>query len=171
MEGVRSHSGTSRRGRRSGSITLNACLNGKRSRAKVRYRSTSQAALLPRLYNKLIESRSHWSDEKNVALSLLFSQCDAGQPCRRCASRIETPDCIHQVPVRQDKQQLMKKIEELEARNHSTKQILQASSSGLEVYKILELLRKGEPYEKTGICLTAVSARRIYTILYIRPRE
>ncbi|KIM97196.1 hypothetical protein OIDMADRAFT_32226 [Oidiodendron maius Zn] len=100
--------GNSKRRRRPGSVTLNACLNCKTARAK----------------------------------------CDANQPCERCASRLDTSRCIYQVPVRRAKRELVKKIEELEAKEHLTNQILEALTSDMDISPILEQLRMGEPYEK-----------------------
>jgi hypothetical protein len=109
---------------------------------------------------------------KNTASRLLkFAQCDGNQPCGRCASRIDTPDCIYEIPVRRAKHELVEKIKELEARDHSTTQILQALSSDMDTLPILKLLRRGEPYERIVELLGGVGTTDVEIVSYTETRE
>lgn len=85
-------------------------------------------------------------DPKSTAIAN-FSQCDGKKPCKRCASRVETSECIYEVHIKHAKEELVKQIKELKAKDHLTEQILQALSTDEEVHEILERLKNGETYE------------------------
>jgi hypothetical protein len=74
-------------------------------------------------------------------------QCDGKKPCKRCASRIETSECIYEVHIKHAKEELVKQIKELMAQEHLTEQILQALSTGQKVPEVLDRLRNGDTYE------------------------
>ncbi|KAF4628811.1 hypothetical protein G7Y89_g9344 [Cudoniella acicularis] len=73
--------------------------------------------------------------------------CDGKKPCKRCASRVETSECIYEVHIKHAKEELVKQIKELRAKDHLTEQILQALSTDEKVPEILERLKNGETYE------------------------
>ncbi|KAH8656216.1 hypothetical protein BGZ60DRAFT_385086 [Tricladium varicosporioides] len=75
------------------------------------------------------------------------AKCDGKKPCKRCASRVETSECIYEVHIKHAKEELVKQINELKARDHLTEQILQALSTDERVPEILERLKNGETYE------------------------
>ncbi|KAH8586833.1 hypothetical protein B0O99DRAFT_695099 [Bisporella sp. PMI_857] len=75
------------------------------------------------------------------------AKCDGKKPCKRCASRIETSECIYEVHIKHAKEELVKQIKELMAKDHLTDQILQALSTEEQVPEILSRLKKGETYE------------------------
>jgi len=74
-------------------------------------------------------------------------QCDGNKPCKRCATRVETSDCIYEIHIKHAKEELVKQIKELRAKDHMTEQILQALSTNEKVPEILERLRNGETYD------------------------
>lgn len=74
-------------------------------------------------------------------------QCDGKKPCKRCASRVETSECIYEVHIKHAKEELVKQIKELRAKDHLTEQILQALSTNEKVPEILDRLRNGDTYE------------------------
>ncbi|CAG8961044.1 hypothetical protein HYFRA_00002584 [Hymenoscyphus fraxineus] len=75
------------------------------------------------------------------------AKCDGKKPCKRCASRVETSECVYEVHIKHAKEELVKQIKELKARDHLTDQILQALSTDEKVPEILERLKNGEEYE------------------------
>jgi len=75
------------------------------------------------------------------------AKCDGNKPCKRCATRFETSDCVYEIHIKHAKEELVKQIKELRAKDHMTEQILQALSTNEKVPEILERLRKGETYE------------------------
>lgn len=78
------------------------------------------------------------------------SQCDGRKPCKRCASRVESSECIYKVHVKHAKEDLVKQIKELERRDNLNEQILQALSTDERLPEILQRLRNGETYESIG---------------------
>lgn len=74
-------------------------------------------------------------------------QCDGKKPCKRCATRLETSECIYEIHIKHAKEELVRQIKELKAKDHLTDQILQALSTDEKVPDILERLKKGETYE------------------------
>ncbi|KAH6716646.1 hypothetical protein BKA61DRAFT_476595 [Leptodontidium sp. MPI-SDFR-AT-0119] len=75
------------------------------------------------------------------------AKCDGNKPCKRCATRFETSDCIYEIHIKHAKEELVKQIKELRAKDHITEQILQALSTNEKVPDILERLRNGETYD------------------------
>ncbi|KUJ10509.1 uncharacterized protein LY89DRAFT_596406 [Mollisia scopiformis] len=75
------------------------------------------------------------------------AKCDGKKPCKRCATRLETSDCIYEIHIKHAKEELVKQIKELKAKDHLSEQILQALSTDEKVSDILERLKKGETYE------------------------
>ena len=74
-------------------------------------------------------------------------QCDGKKPCKRCATRVETSECIYEIHIKHAKEELVKQIKDLRAKDHMTEQILQALSTDEKVPEILERLKNGETYE------------------------
>lgn len=77
----------------------------------------------------------------------VYLQCDGKKPCKRCASRIETSECVYEVHIKHAKEELVKQIKELGAREHLSEQILQALSTNEKVPEILDRLKNGDTYE------------------------
>jgi len=75
------------------------------------------------------------------------AKCDGKKPCKRCAARAETSECIYEIHIKHAKEELVKQIKELRAKDHLTEQILQALSTDEKVPEILERLKNGETYE------------------------
>lgn len=75
------------------------------------------------------------------------AKCDAKQPCKRCASRLEASECIYEVHVKHAKEELVKQIKDLRSKDHLTEQILQAISSDEKVPEIIKRLKVGDTYE------------------------
>lgn len=75
------------------------------------------------------------------------AKCDGKKPCKRCATRVETSDCIYEIHIKHAKEELVKQIKELRAKDHLTEQILQALSTDEKVPEILDRLKNGEAYE------------------------
>ncbi|KAJ5052033.1 uncharacterized protein L3040_001793 [Drepanopeziza brunnea f. sp. 'multigermtubi'] len=75
------------------------------------------------------------------------AKCDGKKPCKRCATRVETSECIYEVHIKHAKEELVKQIKELRAKDHMTEQILQALSTDEKVPEILDRLKRGETYD------------------------
>ncbi|KAH6704353.1 hypothetical protein BKA61DRAFT_188076 [Leptodontidium sp. MPI-SDFR-AT-0119] len=75
------------------------------------------------------------------------AKCDGNEPCKRCATRVETSECIYQIHIKHPKEELVKQVKELRAKDHMTEQILQALSTNEKVPEILERLRNGNTYD------------------------
>lgn len=74
-------------------------------------------------------------------------QCDGKKPYKRCATQVETSECIYEIQIKHAKEELIKQIKELRAKDHLTEQILQALSTNEKVPNILEKLKNREAYE------------------------
>jgi hypothetical protein len=74
-------------------------------------------------------------------------QCDGNSPCKRCSSRQEASECVYEVHIKHAKEELLKQIKGLRAKNHVAEQILQALSAEEKVPEILERLKDGDRYE------------------------
>ncbi|KAF8861070.1 hypothetical protein BDZ45DRAFT_286779 [Acephala macrosclerotiorum] len=75
------------------------------------------------------------------------AKCDGKKPCKRCATRLETSECIYEIHIKHAKEELVKQIKELRVKDHLTDQILHALSTDEKVPEILERLKHGETYE------------------------
>ncbi|KAH6667253.1 hypothetical protein B0J14DRAFT_677059 [Halenospora varia] len=75
------------------------------------------------------------------------TKCDGKKPCKRCATRVETSECIYEIHIKHVKEELVKQIKELRAKDHSTEQILHALSTDKKVPEILDRLKNGVAYE------------------------
>ncbi|PVH73256.1 hypothetical protein DL98DRAFT_431669 [Cadophora sp. DSE1049] len=75
------------------------------------------------------------------------AKCDGNKPCKRCATRVETSECIYEIHIKHAKEELVKQIKELRAKDHMAEQILQALSTNEKVPEILERLRNGSAYD------------------------
>jgi hypothetical protein len=95
-------------------------------------------------------------------------QCDGKKPCKRCATRLETAECIYEIHIKHAKEELVKQIKELKAKDHLTEQILQALSTDEKVPDILERLKNGETYESIVEWLGRSSVEDLETL---SPRE
>lgn len=86
-------------------------------------------------------------------------QCDGKQPCKRCSSRVETSDCVYEIHIKHAKEELVRQIKDLKAKDHLTDQILQALSSSADEQgaEIVERLRNGESYQSIGEWLSRSS--------------
>ncbi|RDL38889.1 uncharacterized protein BP5553_03229 [Venustampulla echinocandica] len=78
------------------------------------------------------------------------AKCDGRKPCKRCASRVETSECVYKVHIKHAKEDLVKQIKELERKDSLSEQILQALSTDEKLPEILERLKNGETYESIG---------------------
>jgi hypothetical protein len=75
-------------------------------------------------------------------------QCDGQKPCKRCATRVETADCIYEVHIKHAKEELVKQIRDFKVKDHLTERILTALIEENEkVPEIVERLQNREPYE------------------------
>ncbi|PVH71891.1 hypothetical protein DL98DRAFT_88046 [Cadophora sp. DSE1049] len=61
------------------------------------------------------------------------AKCDSNKPCKRCATRVETSECIYEIHIKHPKEELVEQIKELRAKDHMTEQILQALSTNEKV--------------------------------------
>ncbi|KAL2061541.1 hypothetical protein VTL71DRAFT_6918 [Oculimacula yallundae] len=75
------------------------------------------------------------------------AKCDGNKPCKRCASREATSSCVYEIHIKHAKEELVKQIKELRAKDHMTGEILTALSTNENVPGILERLRNGETYD------------------------
>ncbi|EPE31271.1 hypothetical protein GLAREA_12574 [Glarea lozoyensis ATCC 20868] len=74
--------------------------------------------------------------------------CDGQKPCKRCATRVETAECIYEVHIKHAKEELVKQIKEFKAKDQLTDRILTALSEENEkVPEIIERLQNREQYE------------------------
>ncbi|KAE8442503.1 hypothetical protein EG329_003284 [Mollisiaceae sp. DMI_Dod_QoI] len=96
------------------------------------------------------------------------AKCDGKKPCKRCATRLETSECIYEIHIKHAKEELVKQIKELKAKDHLTEQILQALSTDEKVPEILERLKNGETYESIVECLGRSPIEDLETL---SPRE
>lgn len=81
-------------------------------------------------------------------LSAVMGRCHAGDvPCRRCATRVETSECIYEVHVKHAKEEQVNQIKDLRAEDHMTEQILQALTTDEKAPEILDRLKNGDTYE------------------------
>jgi hypothetical protein len=139
-ESVEGSSASSKRRRVPESVTRNACLNCKKARAKV--------STFPPSSDRV---GAHGSASPRPLASEVphanFAQCDGKKPCKRCATRVETPECIYEIHIKHAKEELVKQIRELKAKDHLTDQILQALSTDEKVSEIIDKLKNGETYE------------------------
>lgn len=135
-------SASSKRRRVPESVTRNACLNCKKARAKVSAFSKvwSDGYLRVAPVSTPLRNREQGTNTN-------FVQCDGKKPCKRCATRVETSDCIYEIHIKHAKEELVKQIKELRAKDHLTEQILQALSTDEKVPEILDRLKNGEAYE------------------------
>jgi hypothetical protein len=74
-------------------------------------------------------------------------QCDGKTPCKRCATRTGTPECIYEIHIKHAKEELVQQIKDLKAKDHLTKRIFQALSTDEKVPEILDRLKNRETYE------------------------
>jgi len=96
-------------------------------------------------------------------------QCDGKKPCKRCALRVETAECIYEIHIKHAKEELVKQIKELRAKDHLTDLILQALSTDEKVPEILQRLKNGETYESIVECLGRTAINDDFEAL--SPRE
>ncbi|CAL3969898.1 hypothetical protein PZA11_007552 [Diplocarpon coronariae] len=75
------------------------------------------------------------------------AKCDGKKPCKRCATRVETSECIYEIHIKHAKEELVQQIKDLRAKDHMTEQILQALAANEKVPEILERLQNDETYE------------------------
>ncbi|RFU26362.1 hypothetical protein B7463_g9968, partial [Scytalidium lignicola] len=75
------------------------------------------------------------------------AKCDGKKPCKRCASRGESSECVYEVHIKHAKEELIRQIKELKAKELSMEQIFHALSADDKVPDIIERLRQGETYE------------------------
>jgi hypothetical protein len=143
--GGEGNSTASKRRRVPESVTRNACLNCKKARAKVR----SDYSLSTRLEPVLAQPCARSPPRGKVGFSFTDRpQCDGQKPCKRCATRVETAECIYEVHIKHAKEELVKQIKELKAKDHLTERILNALIEESEkVLEIVERLQNRERYE------------------------
>ncbi|PBP20368.1 hypothetical protein BUE80_DR008851 [Diplocarpon rosae] len=75
------------------------------------------------------------------------AKCDGKKPCKRCATRVETSECVYEIHIKHAKEELVQQIKDLRAKDHITEQILQALAANEKVPEILERLQNDESYE------------------------
>ncbi|KAL3428502.1 nitrogen assimilation transcription factor nit-4 (fungal specific transcription factor) [Phlyctema vagabunda] len=88
------------------------------------------------------------------------AKCDGKQPCKRCASRVETSDCVYEIHIKHAKEELVRQIKELKAKDHVTEQILHAlsSSDDEQIPEIVQRLRRGDEYQSIATWLEKATA-------------
>ncbi|PBP15634.1 hypothetical protein BUE80_DR013600 [Diplocarpon rosae] len=75
------------------------------------------------------------------------AKCDGKKPCKRCATRVETSECVYEIHIKHAKEELVQQIKDLRAKDHITEQILQTLAANEKVPEILERLQNDESYE------------------------
>lgn len=86
------------------------------------------------------------------------AKCDGKKPCGRCATRVEPSTCIYEVHIKHAKEELVRQIKDLEAKDNTTQQILRALSTDQHVAEILQRLKNGESYDAIAEWLAPLDA-------------
>ncbi|KFY22914.1 hypothetical protein V493_06239 [Pseudogymnoascus sp. VKM F-4281 (FW-2241)] len=75
------------------------------------------------------------------------AKCDGNTPCLRCTTRAETSPCVYEVHIKHAKEELIKQIRELRAKNRLSERILKTLQSSEKAPGILRALNNGESIE------------------------
>ncbi|KFZ03336.1 hypothetical protein V502_11034 [Pseudogymnoascus sp. VKM F-4520 (FW-2644)] len=75
------------------------------------------------------------------------AKCDGNTPCSRCTTRAETSPCVYEVHIKHAKEELMKQINELSAKNRLSERIFKTLQSSDKAPDILRALNNGESIE------------------------
>ncbi|KFY50135.1 hypothetical protein V495_00342 [Pseudogymnoascus sp. VKM F-4514 (FW-929)] len=65
------------------------------------------------------------------------AKCDGNKPCSRCTTRAEMTPCVYEVHIKHAKEELMKQIHELRAKNNLNERVIKALQSGDKAPDIL----------------------------------
>ncbi|KFY08860.1 hypothetical protein V491_08401, partial [Pseudogymnoascus sp. VKM F-3775] len=68
------------------------------------------------------------------------AKCDGNKPCSRCTTRAEMTPCVYEVHIKHAKEELMKQIHELRAKNNLNERVIKALQSGDKAPDILRAL-------------------------------
>ncbi|OBT66212.1 hypothetical protein VE03_04312 [Pseudogymnoascus sp. 23342-1-I1] len=75
------------------------------------------------------------------------AKCDGNTPCLRCTTRPETSPCVYEVHLKHAKEELMKQIRELRAKNRLSERIFKTLQLGEKTPDILRALSNGDSIE------------------------
>ncbi|KAH8804914.1 hypothetical protein F5884DRAFT_678291 [Xylogone sp. PMI_703] len=75
------------------------------------------------------------------------AKCDGKKPCKRCAARAESSECVYEVHIKHAKEELIRQIKELKSKDAPMEQILQSLSADNKASEIIDRLKQGESYE------------------------
>ncbi|KFZ23093.1 hypothetical protein V502_02425, partial [Pseudogymnoascus sp. VKM F-4520 (FW-2644)] len=75
------------------------------------------------------------------------AKCDGNKPCSRCTTRAETTPCVYKVHIKHAKEELVKQIHELRAKNKLNERVIKALQSGDKVPDIPRALSSGDSPE------------------------
>ncbi|KFZ20423.1 hypothetical protein V501_00151 [Pseudogymnoascus sp. VKM F-4519 (FW-2642)] len=78
------------------------------------------------------------------------TRCDGNKLCSRCTTRAETTPCVYEVHIQHAKEELIKQIRELRAKNKLNERIIKALQSGDKAPDILRALSSGDSLESKG---------------------
>ncbi|KFZ18707.1 hypothetical protein V501_01064 [Pseudogymnoascus sp. VKM F-4519 (FW-2642)] len=75
------------------------------------------------------------------------AKCNGNKPCLRCTTRAETTPCVYEVHIKHAKEELMKQILELRAKNKLNERVIEALQSGDKAPDILRALSSDDSFE------------------------
>ncbi|KAH7378021.1 hypothetical protein BKA64DRAFT_766741 [Cadophora sp. MPI-SDFR-AT-0126] len=97
-----------------------------------------KVVLMPSLWNYVLAITYRWQHD---------SPCEGNMPCRRCTTRVKISECIHEVHIKDAKEELVKQINELRTKFDMTERILKALSTDEKESQILERLKTGDTFD------------------------